>query len=74
MFQIDNYRVGGQTYTVKCFPIPQDNEIDFEVWNDEGEYVATVTSNRPDLSTSVLWKYLNGIPTDAVTFVSTWGN
>ena len=69
MHQIDEFFVGDECYTVKCFPYPKDGEIDFEVWTVGGEYLMTVTSNRPELSTSVLWAYLKGLPTDAVTYV-----
>lgn len=66
-----HYFVGDTEYFVISFPYPQHNEIDFEVWSkDKEEYLFTLTSNRPDLSTSVLWRYLKGIPCDAVTYVS----
>lgn len=70
MIQIDEYFVGDEVFTVKIFPYPQHNEIDFEVWTCGGEYLFTLTSNRPELSTSVLWRYIKGIPCDAITYVS----
>jgi hypothetical protein len=72
--EIPNYFVGDTEYFVKVFGYPEVGEIDFEVYNVEREYLFTLTSNRPDLSTSVLWRYLKGIPCDAITFCSLWGN
>lgn len=69
-FTIDNYRVGDEVYNVLVFPYPEHNEIDFEVWNTEGGYLFTITSNRPELSTSVLWAYIKGLPTDAVVYTT----
>lgn len=67
--EIDNFYVGDDCYSVKCFPYPEHGEIDFEVWSADGlTYLFTITSNRPDLSTSVLWRYMKGIPTDAVVY------
>lgn len=66
--EIDEFYVGDEVYSVKVFPYPQHGEIDFEVWTCGGEYLFTITSNRPDLSTSVLWRYMKGIPTDAVVY------
>jgi hypothetical protein len=66
--EIDEFIVGDEVFSVKCFPYPEHNEIDFEVWTCGGEYLFTITSNRPDLSTSVLWRYIKGIPTDAVVY------
>lgn len=57
-YQIDEYVVGDDVYTVKCFAYPQHNEIDYEVWTCGGEYLFTITSTRPDLSTSVLRRYI----------------
>jgi hypothetical protein len=72
--EIPSYFVGDSEYFVKAFGYADVNEIDFEVFTPEGEYLFTVTSNRPDLSTSVLWKFLKDIPTDAITFCTLWEN
>jgi hypothetical protein len=73
-FTIDNFRVGDETFNVIAFPYPEHGEIDFEVYSTEGEYLFTVTSNRPELSTGPLWAYVKGLPTDAITFCTLWGN
>ncbi len=66
-----HYFVDNDEYYVISFPYPQHGEIDFEVWSkDKGEWLFTITSNRPDLSASVLWRYLKGIPCDAVVYSS----
>ena len=66
---LPNYHVGDTEYFVIVFPYPQHGEIDFEVWSkDKEEYLFTITSNRPELSTSVLWAYMKGLPTDAVVY------
>lgn len=71
MIEIQDFMVGDISYFVKCFPYPEHGEIDFEVYSQGGEsYLYTLTSNRPDLSTSVLWRYIKGIPCDAVTHIS----
>lgn len=68
--EIPNYFVGDTEYFVRVFPYPKDGEIDFEVWSKGQEtYLFTLTSNRPDLSTSVVWRYIKGIPCDAITYV-----
>lgn len=67
-----HYFVGNDEYYVISFPYPKYNEIDFEVWSkDKEEYLFTLTSCRPDLSTSVLWRYLKDGTTDYVTFFTT---
>jgi hypothetical protein len=58
--QIDEYIVNDQCFMVKVFPYPQHNEIDFEVYTVAGEYLYTITSNAPELSTSVVRRYILG--------------
>lgn len=58
MIEIAEYIVADKVYTVRVFPYPQHNEIDFEVYTCGGEYLFTLTSDRPDLSTSVLYRFI----------------
>lgn len=67
--EIESYFVGTEEYSLRIFAYPQHGEVDFEIYNANGEYVNTITSNRPDLSTSVVWRYLKGIPTDCITYI-----
>ena len=67
--RIDNYRVGDEVFDLIVFPYSAHGEVDFEVYQN-GEYLYTLTSNRPDLSTSVVWRYIKGIPCDAITYCS----
>lgn len=67
--QIESYFVGNDEYMLRIFAYPQHNEVDFEIYTVNGEYVTTITSNRPELSTSVVWKFLKGIPTDCITYI-----
>ena len=69
--QIDEYVVGDDVYTVKCFAYPQHNEIDYEVYTCGGEYLFTVTSDRPDLSTSVLHRFIKNGDRTHLNYVST---
>lgn len=68
--EVKPYFVGNDEYALRIFAFPADNEIDFEIYNKDGDYMTTITSNRPDLATSVVWRYLKGIPTDAITYVA----
>ena len=66
---LPHYFVGDEEFYVIAFAYPEHNEIDFEVWTKDKEaWMFTITSNRPDLSTSVLWAYIKGLPTDAVVY------
>lgn len=67
--EVNDYMVDGDVYRIRCFGYPEHNEIDFEIINAQGQYVATITSNRPDLSTSVVYRWLKGIPADCITYV-----
>jgi hypothetical protein len=67
------YFVGRDEFSLRAFAYPSKGEIDFEIYRD-GEYLATITSNAPHLSTSVVHRYLKGIPTPCITYVSVSGD
>jgi len=73
--EIPSYFVGDTEYFVRVFPYPNENEIDFEVYTANEEfYLFTITSNRPELSTSVIRKYIQGEFAPEIIHSTLWGN